>query len=64
MLPDVAHLVPELSSLTDINISKNNLFNTEAVFNLITKITSLKRINLSENFINGVLPVNFSVRNE
>ena len=35
---DIGHITPELTSLIDIDLAKNNLFNTEATFELLSKI--------------------------
>jgi len=47
--------MPELQCLLEINLSKNNLFNGEHVFDAISRLEKLTKMDLSENFLNGEL---------
>eukprot|EP00607_Mallomonas_marina_P001888 CAMPEP_0182426176 /NCGR_PEP_ID=MMETSP1167-20130531/12586_1 /TAXON_ID=2988 /ORGANISM="Mallomonas Sp, Strain CCMP3275" /LENGTH=424 /DNA_ID=CAMNT_0024607425 /DNA_START=110 /DNA_END=1384 /DNA_ORIENTATION=- len=46
---------PELQCITDINLSKNQLFNGDTVFQAISHLGGLRRLNLTENCLNGPL---------
>ena len=52
-LPDIIYLIPELQHLRDINLSKNQLFNAEVVFQILSQLGGLRILNVSNNFING-----------
>lgn len=70
--PNIANLPSQVTCLTDLNISRNNLFNAEEVFEVcvqccfqlisthlpqgLSALPNLSKLNMSENFINGVLP--------
>lgn len=54
-LPDLFQIAPDLKALVDINLSKNNLFNSDQVFEVLFKLPKLLRVNLSNNFLNGAL---------
>jgi Leucine-rich repeat (LRR) protein len=72
--PNIINLAPEVTCLTDLNISRNNLFNGDEVFEVskcfdqlylvlvygrcfqaLSLLTHLQKLNISENFINGML---------
>lgn len=55
-LPDMSLILPELQTLEDVNLSKNNLFNTMQVFALLSQLSKIKKVDLSENFLNGSVP--------
>ena len=55
-VPDMSLILPELQTLEDINLSKNNLFNVVQVFSFLSQLTKIKKINLSDNSLNGSLP--------
>jgi hypothetical protein len=54
-LPDLFQIAPDLKSLVDINLSRNNLFDSDLVFEALFKLPNLLRVNLSNNFLNGAL---------
>jgi hypothetical protein len=54
-LPNLENLAPELSHLLIINLSKNNLFDGDSVFLALSHLPNLQQVNLSENFLNGML---------
>lgn len=56
-VPNITKVSDALASLTDLNLSKNNLFDSEAVFQAVANLHNLTKLNLSENFLNGVLPM-------
>lgn len=53
---------PDLSTptlimrLTEVNLSKNNLFNSNDLFTALSQLLNVKKINVNENCLNGVLP--------
>lgn len=53
--PDLTLILPDLQCLTDINLSKNNLFNGDKLFEALSQIEQLRKLDLSENFLNGQL---------
>ena len=54
-LPDISIHVPFLQCLTHLNLSKNQLFNGDDLFGALAGLQQLTQLNLSENFLNGVL---------
>ena len=54
-LPDISIHVPFLQCLTHLNLSKNQLFNGDDLFRALAGLQQLTQLNLSENFLNGVL---------
>lgn len=54
-IPNLANLASELTSLTSLNASKNNLFDGDEVFSALSHLPNLLKLNLSENYLNGVL---------
>eukprot|EP01041_Mallomonas_annulata_P003497 gene3497-6960_t len=54
-LPDEMRQNPELQCITDLNLSKNQLFNGDLVFETLVQLGSLRCLNLTENFLNGPL---------
>ena len=56
IMPDLSSVISQLQSLTDINLSKNLLFNAQQLFEALVGIEGLKRLNVSQNFLNGILP--------
>ncbi len=56
-LPNMSIIMPELQSLQSINLSKNHLFNIIEIFDTLSQIENIKIINLSDNFLNGSLPI-------
>lgn len=45
----------DLNSLQEIDLSRNQLYNTEDVFMALSNLPNLKIINLSDNYLNGSL---------
>jgi hypothetical protein len=56
-VPNITKISEALASLTDLNLAKNNLFDSEAVFTAVASLQNLTKLNLSENYLNGVLPM-------
>jgi len=56
VVPDLSLISSSLQSVTDLNLSKNYLFNIEQIFNAISPLVSVKKLNLSYNSLNGLLP--------
>jgi Leucine-rich repeat (LRR) protein len=56
VVPDLTLIASSLSSVTDLNLSKNYLFNIEQIFDAISPLVSIKKLNLSYNSLNGLLP--------
>jgi len=54
-LPDISIHVPYLQCLVNLNLSKNQLFNGDDLFQALAGLQQLTQLNLSENFLNGVL---------
>ena len=54
-LPDFSRIMREMQGITELNLAKNNLFNTEQVFQSLSNLGNLVKLNLSHNFLNGVL---------
>lgn len=54
-LPNLNNLAPELLNLTSINLSKNNIFDGDEFFQTLSQLPQLQKLNLSENFLNGML---------
>ena len=54
--PDISSIAAELTNLVDVNLSKNQLFNVEQLFAGLALVKSIKKLNLSQNFLNGVVP--------
>lgn len=46
-LPDLFMLAPDLKSLVDINLSRNNLFDSDEVFEVSTTLTLISNIHIS-----------------
>eukprot|EP00602_Paraphysomonas_sp_CaronLab_P011789 CAMPEP_0185042626 /NCGR_PEP_ID=MMETSP1103-20130426/42460_1 /TAXON_ID=36769 /ORGANISM="Paraphysomonas bandaiensis, Strain Caron Lab Isolate" /LENGTH=458 /DNA_ID=CAMNT_0027582727 /DNA_START=8 /DNA_END=1384 /DNA_ORIENTATION=+ len=55
MLPNFFQISEELYNLVDINLSRNQLFNGDHVFGVLSQLEKLKKLNLSCNALNGVL---------
>ncbi len=55
-LPNLAAIMPELQTLTTLNLSKNSLFNISSIFDALAQMTNVKIVNLSNNLLNGPLP--------
>lgn len=53
--PTLINIRSELDCLVELNLSKNNLFNGDEIFKSLSVLRNLKRLNLSENFLNGML---------
>mmetsp|Transcript_10784 Transcript_10784/g.16241 ORF Transcript_10784/g.16241 Transcript_10784/m.16241 type:complete len:316 (+) Transcript_10784:53-1000(+) len=53
--PTLINVGTELDCLIDINLSKNNLFNGDEVFEALSHLPFVTKLNLSENFLNGTL---------
>jgi len=53
--PDLSLILPDLQCLTDLNLSKNNLFNGDKLFEALCQLEKLTKLDLSENFLNGQL---------
>ncbi|KAH8066589.1 hypothetical protein JL722_1036 [Aureococcus anophagefferens] len=47
--------VPELRKLTELDLSRNQLFGSDHVFSMIEELNVLRKLNLSDNFFNGPL---------
>ena len=54
--PDISSIAAELTNLVDVNLSKNLLFNVDQLFAGLALVKSIKKLNLSQNFLNGVVP--------
>ncbi len=72
-IPNLENLASELTHLSTINLSKNNLFDGDVVFSVslilpfskdchniiviqaLSQLSNLRNLNLSENFLNGML---------
>jgi Leucine-rich repeat (LRR) protein len=54
-LPELLKLSPELKGLVDLNLSKNNLFNSDQVFEVLYDLPQLVRLDVSFNVLNGTL---------
>jgi len=55
-VPDMLEISRELSILVDVNLSRNQLFNGIEVFEVLAQLRQLRKLNLSDNCLNGVLP--------
>lgn len=55
-LPNLSAIMPELQTLTTLNLSKNHLFSIGAVFDALSQMANIKTVNLSDNLLNGSLP--------
>ena len=60
-VPDLSLISSALQNITDLNLSKNYLFNVEQIFNAISSLVSIKKLNLSYNSLNGLLPLTCSL---
>ncbi|CAM9351269.1 unnamed protein product, partial [Pylaiella littoralis] len=54
-LPEEIRERPEMACLTDLNLSRNRLFNSDHVFGVLSCLKNLKKLDLTDNFFNGVL---------
>ena len=54
-LPDLLKLSPNLKGLVELNLSKNNLFNSDQVFDTLYNLPNLLRLDVSFNVLNGQL---------
>jgi Leucine-rich repeat (LRR) protein len=55
-LPDELRQLPAVvNNLVDLNLARNQLFNTDAVFMVLKSLKNLKRLSLANNFLNGKL---------
>merc|ERR1711907_413053 len=54
-VPDEVPSSPSLTRLVRVDLSRNQLFSSDHVFQSLEHITSLKILNLSHNFLNGPL---------
>jgi hypothetical protein len=54
-LPDISAQATQLLCLTNLNLSKNNLFNGDELFQALAALENITTLNLSENFLNGML---------
>jgi len=54
-LPDISVQASQLLCLTNLNLSKNNLFNGDELFQALAALENITTLNLSENFLNGML---------
>jgi Leucine-rich repeat (LRR) protein len=54
--PDFVMLAPQLKGLVEINLSRNQLFNTESLFQSLSCLPSITNLNLSFNFLNRSIP--------
>jgi len=54
MPPELSNSI-QLQNITEINLSKNQLFKGDIVFQTLAQLGSLRRLDLSENFLNGAL---------
>ena len=54
-IPNITRVAASLATLTDLNLSKNNLFDGDAVFQAIGALRNITKLNLSENYLNGTL---------
>jgi len=55
-LPNLSAIMPELQTITTLNLSKNLLFNIGAVFDAVSQMANIKHMNLSDNLLNGAIP--------
>lgn len=56
-LPDFTLVYHEMQMITEINLSKNNLFNGDQVFQALSQLGQLTKLNISHNFLNGILSI-------
>lgn len=55
-VPDSLSQVPSLSTtLVDLNLARNQLFNSDSAFSVLKNLLNLKRLSLANNFLNGKL---------
>ncbi|KAH8072454.1 hypothetical protein JL721_3730 [Aureococcus anophagefferens] len=54
-VPEELRTVPELRKLTELDLSRNQLFGSDHVFSMIEELNVLRKLNLSDNFFNGPL---------
>lgn len=54
-MPNLRHFRDDLRCLVEINLSRNNLFDSEEIFDSLSSLDQLVKLNLSENFLNGML---------
>ena len=47
--------LPELGSITCLDLSRNQLFGSDAVFAVLGALRGLRKLDLSNNFLNGPL---------
>jgi Leucine-rich repeat (LRR) protein len=45
----------QLAQLTELNLSRNKLFNGDILFEALVNLKQLKKLNVSENYLNGPL---------
>ncbi len=53
--PNFTLLADQMRGIVEINLAKNNLFNSDMVFSALSSLPHLLRLNLSNNFLNGNL---------
>ena len=54
-LPLVDMFATQLTLLKELNLSKNNLFNGDILFAALVHLKHLRKLNVSENYLNGPL---------
>jgi Leucine-rich repeat (LRR) protein len=52
-LPDFQKLSAFTQSIVEVDLSKNHLFNGDALFQQLSHLTHLRKLNLSYNYLNG-----------
>lgn len=55
VMPNILEVNEDLANLVDVNLSRNQLFNGNRVFQVLSQLTRLKKLNISHNCLNGVL---------
>jgi Leucine-rich repeat (LRR) protein len=53
--PELKLILPDLQCLREVNLSKNNLFNGDRLFEALCQLEQLTKLDLSENALNGQL---------
>ena len=53
--PELTLILPDLQCLREVNLSKNNLFNGDKLFEALCQLEQLTKVDLSENCLNGQL---------
>lgn len=54
--PRLTNIVDDLGCLTNLNLAKNNLFNADDLFQALSQLRNIRKLDLSNNFLNGKLP--------